>query len=320
MCIAILNKNSVLPIETIKNSFENNPDGAGLCAIIDGKLTYHKELNPKNYKGFYKIYAYYRSLTDLPMLLHFRIGTSGIKDERNIHPFPINRNMALIHNGMLSYNVINKDFSDTWHFTQLLKSLKSPARLLNKNSIEYQMFSAFSKGSKIALLHTSGEFSIMNENSGKWDADNWYSNETYRACDYRNVGGKIVWNNSLNRSYNSLAGYGYDDYGYYGYGYSKSLNPLPIEIKPLNCYGLNPLDKKDFDALNLTERQKLVISIWKDFSNVASAKSYTTVIADVCKYYTCESLYDAYLFSFIDNERNNAARAERADLKQWEIR
>jgi hypothetical protein len=156
MCIAILNKTSLLPIETIKHSFNNNPDGAGLCAIIGGKIVIHKELNSKNYKSFYAKYVELRTKTQLPVLLHFRIGTSGIKDERNIHPFLINSKLALIHNGMISYNVINKDFSDTWHFTQLLKSLKNPARLLNSKSLEYQMLSAFTKGSKIALLHVSG--------------------------------------------------------------------------------------------------------------------------------------------------------------------
>jgi predicted glutamine amidotransferase len=216
MCIAILNKTSLLPIETIKHSFNNNPDGAGLCAIIGGKIVIHKELNSKNYKSFYAKYVELRTKTQLPVLLHFRIGTSGIKDERNIHPFLINSKLALIHNGMISYNVINKDFSDTWHFTQLLKSLKNPARLLNSKSLEYQMLSAFTKGSKIALLHVSGEFSILNETAGKWHDDTWYSNETYKACDYRNIGGRVVYNSRNN----SRDIWGYDDSGYYGYGYT----------------------------------------------------------------------------------------------------
>jgi hypothetical protein len=301
MCIAILNKTSLLDFDTIKNSFDNNPDGAGLCAVIGGSLIVYKELKSKNAKSFYNKYVELRKKTDLPMLLHFRIGTSGVKDERNLHPFLINTKLALIHNGMITYNVVNKDYSDTWHFTQFLKALRSPGRLLNNKSMEYQMLSAFTKGSKIAILHVSGQYSILNESAGKWSGDTWYSNETYKSCNYRNIGGKIVYNNNADL-------WGYDNEGYFGYGRTYKAEPLIKDIPTIWIHSIEKmLTERDFSALSYNERQRKIIGIAKAIFGsgdiIFNAHSYTTVTNSLFNMFKSGSIYELYTELFTENKR-----------------
>lgn len=182
MCIAILNKSSMLEESVFQNSFENNPDGCGMAYVIHGKVKVIHNLT--SWKTLYDEYSMVRPLTKHPIMIHFRIGTSGVKDERNLHPFMVTSEMALIHNGVVSYSPIHKDKSDTWHFVEFLKSLKNPHSLLNSESVEFNMISAITTGSKMCLLHRDGSYNIINEKSGTWNGDTWYSNKTYESCSY----------------------------------------------------------------------------------------------------------------------------------------
>lgn len=208
MCIAIVNKSEFLAESVFENSFENNPDGCGMAYVMDGKVRIIHNLH--SWKSLYDEYALIRPKTKYPIMIHFRIGTSGIKDERNIHPFMINSDMALIHNGMISYNSIYEDKSDTWHFVEFLKSLKSPKNLLNPDSIEFNSISALTSGSKLCILHNSGRFSILNESAGTWDGDSWYSNNTYKYGLYNPKDWNSGWNYNYDDDLDTI-GFVFDD-------------------------------------------------------------------------------------------------------------
>lgn len=182
MCIAILNKSSMLEESVFENSFENNPDGGGLAYVIHGKVKISH--NMTSWKTLYDEYSMVRPLTKYPIMIHFRIGTSGAKDERNLHPFMVTKDMALIHNGVVSYSPIEKDKSDTWHFVQFLKTLKNPHSLLDAESTECNMIAAMTTGSKFCLLYKDGSYNIINEKAGSWNGDTWYSNKSYESCSY----------------------------------------------------------------------------------------------------------------------------------------
>lgn len=182
MCIAILNKSSMLEESVFENSFDNNPDGCGMAYVIHGKV--HVIHNLTSWKTLYEEYQQVRPLTKHPIMIHFRIGTSGAKDERNLHPFMVTKDLALIHNGMVSYSPIDKERSDTWHFVEFLKTLKNPHNLLYSQSVESQMIGAVTTGSKLCFLHKDGSYNIINEKAGSWMDDTWYSNKTYEACTY----------------------------------------------------------------------------------------------------------------------------------------
>lgn len=91
---------------TIRIMFFRNPDGAGLMYVDEG-LVYYK-------KGFFDVedlleYLHTKDWTDKTLVLHFRIGTSGKKDELNCHPYPVYdendvfgiTDLAMVHNGVL---------------------------------------------------------------------------------------------------------------------------------------------------------------------------------------------------------------------------
>jgi predicted glutamine amidotransferase len=196
MCIAILNKKSTLTIDTIKNSFDNNRDGGSITYIENGKIEVYKELSFNNVNSFYSKYVDIRKNTEFPIMLHFRIGTSGGKNEKNLHPFFVNQNLALVHNGIFDIPEINSEYSDTWHFAMFLRKFKKHDRILKNGTIENSVINNMIDTSKVIFLQNNGSFHIMNEKLGHWDNDTWYSNYTYESCDYYNIGGREVRKNS----------------------------------------------------------------------------------------------------------------------------
>lgn len=101
MCI-IINKlaGSHLPSKNLlKNAWARNPDGAGFTTIIDGALYTRKGF--MNFNDFYDSYKQVATV-DAPICLHFRIATSGGVSPAMCHPFEINSNAVLFHNGILS--------------------------------------------------------------------------------------------------------------------------------------------------------------------------------------------------------------------------
>lgn len=109
--------------EIIRTMFENNPDGAGLMYAEKGELNI--------VKGFMSLeslltYLNSRDWTSVPLILHFRIGTSGTKSRENCHPYPVGeRNflngkckLGMAHNGILyEYEPpANSDLNDTRMF------------------------------------------------------------------------------------------------------------------------------------------------------------------------------------------------------------
>lgn len=211
MCIAILNNSETLSIDTIKNSFENNRDGASFTYIENDTLKTYKEMQFQNVKTFYQNYAKIRENNTLPIMLHFRIGTSGIRDKRNLHPFFVNQNLALVHNGIIDIPTINSEYSDTYHFAKLCRQFKNHDKFLNVNSIEFQSLQDMIGTNKIIYLSNKGKYSIMNENLGHWDNNNWYSNSTYKQCNYYDFGGIKKYKNSSNEIWNTFTSTKFDN-------------------------------------------------------------------------------------------------------------
>ena len=90
MCIIAVKKAGaeMFPETTIRTMFTNNPDGAGIMYYdyLLQKVIYHK--------GFMKVeqlldFIKDRDWKNIPVVLHFRIGTSGHKTKLCTHPFPV---------------------------------------------------------------------------------------------------------------------------------------------------------------------------------------------------------------------------------------
>jgi len=215
MCIAILNRNGILPQQTFTNSWKANPDGGGYAFYDGRRVVIKKDL--KDSDRLWKQYAKDRKRYGGDFLIHFRIGTSGLKDLTNCHPFRISETAAFIHNGIITDTVKAGNYSDTYHFNEdILKRL--PQRYLNNHGI-VQLMAGFIGYSKLVFL-IKGRAFIVNESFGNWSDGNWYSNKSYectipKATTYGNYQYRApqrdLWNSWSDK------GFGQDTYTEYGY-------------------------------------------------------------------------------------------------------
>jgi hypothetical protein len=189
MCIAIINKSGLFPAAEFRTIFANNPDGIGFAFTDGHSVRIFKSLTNSDalydqYRGFREKYP------ESPFLIHARIKTHGAADLKNAHPYHINGDIALIHNGIIDAPIVNPKKSDSWHLCRLIESFANPENVFTDGSIESEWVQNIADGSKVAMLHRDGRFVIFGENLGHWIGENWYSNNTYKSIGYRDIGGR----------------------------------------------------------------------------------------------------------------------------------
>jgi len=142
MCVIIFKKANVsIELETLKNACLCNPDGLGVAICKGQYWAVKKYLDPKE-KDLKALITESEGKT---AIFHARIGTSGIKDKRNIHPFH-NTDFLLFHNGVIpSLNGIDSERSDTSLLFRLLEN-----KALDKHEILQGL--ADKTGSKFCLV------------------------------------------------------------------------------------------------------------------------------------------------------------------------
>ena len=180
MCIAILNQSvKTLTKESLKNSWDNNSDGAGLLYVDQNKtLQMFKEL--KNFDVFYNKYKDLREeFPHSKFLLHFRIGTQGLKNDSNCHPFLVNPKLGFIHNGVISAMPFDSKHSDTFILNKMLSMLKIGSEANPVFPILMKSFAGHSN--KFVFLNNNNKAVIINEQLGHWFEGDWYSNSSYKA-------------------------------------------------------------------------------------------------------------------------------------------
>lgn len=186
MCIIAIKRSDVKMFdeETIKVMFERNPDGAGYMYVDSGKVIIKK--------GFMDVDSLIDSLgkddlDDKNVILHFRIGTSGLKDELNTHPYPIYddndvqclTDIGVAHNGVLySYSPgpLSK-INDTQNFIQqVLSKLDAD---FTKDKDKLFLISKLIGTSKLAFLDDSD--TIVTLGDFIEDDGYLYSNSSYKS-------------------------------------------------------------------------------------------------------------------------------------------
>jgi len=196
MCIAILcPPNHRTPKHNLKVSFSNNPDGAGLAYTHKNKLIVQK--------GFFTLDSFLEAASKIPLeataILHCRKKTNGPKNEENCHPFLIDANHALIHNGVLKQHDKTKEKSDTKHFVEvMLKPMfEKDSKLWKKAWVKELLEHYIGIGNKCVILSNTGKYLILRETYGVWHDGCWYSNDSFR---YYSTG---YWNNYRQSGYGS---------------------------------------------------------------------------------------------------------------------
>lgn len=177
---------------TIETMFDTNPDGAGYM------YAYNNRVHIK--KGFMSLKELLNSLENLkkkinieeiPLILHFRISTSGKTDEATCHPFPVTsdlnalRKTHVITNLGMAHNGIIGDFEEK-------KSIYSDTQLFINKCVSYlydmnpkflhddrtkKLLEPIINGSRLAFLDSHGNIYRY----GDWIENDgiYYSNEGY---------------------------------------------------------------------------------------------------------------------------------------------
>lgn len=222
MCIIAIKPahHKMIDESIIETMFQNNPDGSGYMYSYNNKV--HIE------KGFMTLKELLNSLDNLrkkvnieevPLVLHFRISTSGKVDGATCHPFPVTsdlnalRKTHVITNLGMAHNGVIYDFEEK-------KSVYSDTQLFVNKCVSYlydmnhkflhddrtrNLFEPIINSSRLAFLDRHGNIYRY----GEWCEDDgiFYSNEGY-----------IPWTSRYyhyDSSYYDNYYYG-DDYYYYG--------------------------------------------------------------------------------------------------------
>lgn len=178
MCIAIVKpQGTEISDEYLENCFDNNRDGAGIAYANDGKLYIIKGIFNK--EKFIKVVREAEKVAQGSMLIHCRIGTSGLNDKKNCHPHLVNDNLVMIHNGILDIDVPDDSkVSDTVIFIE--KYLKKLSKdFVKSEPIMHLIEQAIGKNNKFAFLNNKGEAFICNAKAGTVEGGIWYSNDSY---------------------------------------------------------------------------------------------------------------------------------------------
>lgn len=189
MCIAIYHDQSCpLDPEAFENSWSNNPDGGGFAYFDESnELVIKKSMNKgQMYDQYYKAIEEYGDKS--PFLVHFRIATHGTVDLANAHPFRVNANTVLIHNGMIPTIMDKKQKrSDTRVFVEEYLP-RLPKNWLDDKYL-FDMVQEYIGASKLVIMTNDPKLDsylyIVNEKMGHWSKDgkSWYSNRSY--CSYK---------------------------------------------------------------------------------------------------------------------------------------
>lgn len=203
MCIIVAKpKNVQMPsMETLSNCFANNHDGAGYMLATGKTVEVRKGF--MDWESFKQAIRGEGDLTDIAVVMHFRIATHGKVQPSCCHPFPVTDDMKRLrqtscadtlcaaHNGVIHGMETTDDISDTMAY---IAGVLAPMRRLSPSlmfSDDALTIIERTIGSKMALLDASGE--LVTIGSFLEQAGVLYSNSSYTrsVSTYRSY--ESVW-------------------------------------------------------------------------------------------------------------------------------
>lgn len=182
MCIGLAKPADIkITKSVLKTCFENNPHGSGIARINPNGAGVIIE---KGFFHFREFWTRYRLFQNEPLLIHFRVATSANIDKRNCHPWRIDKNHALIHNGKIQdkIGIESEDTSDTGLFVKhiLRPTFQRNQEVWKTDAYKYLIERSIGDKNKMVIMDNKGEFVIFNEKLGEWVDGVWFSNDTYK--------------------------------------------------------------------------------------------------------------------------------------------
>ena len=173
--------------ELIREMFRANPDGAGLM--------YPDNKGVRIKKGFMSVdevlsFVHSRNWEDVPVVMHFRIGTAGPNDKYNCHPYAVGKKniinghceLGMAHNGILNeYNPRDRQKSkinDTQIFLHTFINNLAPG-FLEKPRMR-RLIEKESAGNRLCFMTADGKIYKF----GDWSTYKGYSFSNLRFLPY----------------------------------------------------------------------------------------------------------------------------------------
>lgn len=178
-CMMIVHPPDAQPFTRVEfEDFDRrNPNGFGaIWRTPTGAINAHKGMI-----GVGRQWQLYRSLIANgceEMVLHWRYATAGARNAANCHPFEVNDDVLLMHNGVLSHRSTS-EFSDTWCFVVdvIRPALTRDPRALWSERWHRSMAQRIGGGNKLVLWHRDEPRPvIIGEDRGLWYRGRWMSN------------------------------------------------------------------------------------------------------------------------------------------------
>lgn len=311
MCIAIAKNSGVKcpSLDTLRNCWDSNPDGAGFAFNDAGRVVIKKGFMTWNdFKTAWLRYSKRYDFDNRGVLIHFRISTHGGTNPQNTHPFPVIADTgmmqkpecvcdyAAIHNGIItmtsSQAYKERSVSDTLVFVRDYLSLiaQNKAWFKRRSNIELINLLIDAPVSKMAILNGRGE--IIYTDGFTEDNGILYSNTSYKTPRVRS--GKKYGN------YPTCYDYDYDDddyygreYGYYNNGYGWGYGDDYYQNgsrKSFNATPANPVTEDDAriplmrcrvgDTVRCENYEDVYIASSKDRTFCVSKEGYVYELAD----------------------------------------
>lgn len=150
-----------------------------------GYLTHDKDVtNTEDAWAKYQKGLTLNRRNESPHLVHFRIRTAGKNNQVNAHPFHINGGL-LIHNGHINGShgpSGTDDYSDTYYFAKVFNTHLPAGMTPEQIKFLGGLIGAYNK---VALLHSDGTTTIINEQAGyRLPNGIWVSNTFWQSRYY----------------------------------------------------------------------------------------------------------------------------------------
>lgn len=179
MCmLTFLSPDAYPDVEALTNGAEMNDDGHGFAIVTKharNPIVRRYMSSKVAIEEFDRLRAQY---PDGPALFHSRWGTGGEVTTRNAHPFRVDRQTVLAHNGVLP-RAMQPGKGDWRCDTRLFAEDMLKGEDLSDTKVRNQIAYVIGKSNKLVILSTRLDyksFYIVNEDQGHWVDGVWYSN------------------------------------------------------------------------------------------------------------------------------------------------
>jgi hypothetical protein len=159
-------------MEAIDNCWRENGDGAGIISVNNGRFVVNKTTKLKQLKRLIKQHEQ----NDSYLSIHFRWASVGAVNQENIHPFQVNDDVFMAHNGTFVGIKPPEGESDTKYMARWLSAL--PRGWHNSKTMLTLIEHYFGSKNKV-VFYKRGSFTITNQDAWVNDDDLLWSNKDY---------------------------------------------------------------------------------------------------------------------------------------------